>query len=273
MELGFVGLGDQGGPIAQRLLETGYSVTLWARRPETLEPYAGMQAKRAPDLRTLAERCDWIGICVFDDAGVREICEEIMPYMRAGSTIVVHSTVDPGTCRALAVEAAECGLTLIDAPVSGGNAGAHAGTLTVMVGASPAAFAMSEPFFRAYGSLVVRVGEPGAGQAAKLINNTLMAVHAGLAQAALRTGEALGLCPEALTRIVNASSGRSYGFEIFSGVGVDGLARVANILDKDLGLLANCIASDAPMQPYIELTGDLLEHLHATALKQAADGQ
>ena len=266
MELGFVGLGDQGGPIAQRLLDAGHSVTLWARRPETLEPFAGTQAKRAPDLRTLAERCDWIGICVFDDAGVREICAAIMPYMRAGSAIVVHSTVDPATCRALAAEAAERGLTLIDAPVSGGNAGARAGTLTVMVGASPDAFAMSEPLFRAYGSLVVRVGDPGAGQAAKLINNTLMAVHSGLAQAALQTGEALDLDPEALARIVNASSGRSYGFEIFSAIGVGGLARVASIIDKDVGLLANYIAPDAPMQPYIRLIDGLREQLRAASV-------
>lgn len=265
MELGFVGLGDQGGPIPLRLLDAGHSVTLWARRPEALEPYAGAGANVAADLQALAARCDWIGVCVFDDAGVRQVCDAIIPHMRPGSSIVIHSTVHPDTCRALAGEATARGLLFVDAPVSGGNAGASAGTLTIMVGAAPEAFAISEPIFRAYGGLIARVGEAGAGQAAKLINNTLMVTHAGLAHAALQTGEALGLDRQALVQIVNASSGRSYGFEVLGAIGLTGLARVANILDKDLALLANSIPAEAPMSPYVRLTEGFLKELNAVA--------
>ena len=261
MELGFVGLGDQGGPMPLRLLEAGHKVTLWARRAETLAHYAESGAKVAPSLEALAASCDWIGICVFDDAGVRQVCEGIIPFMRAGASIVVHSTVHPDTCRALAKDAADRGLMFVDAPVSGGNAGARAGTLTVMVGASPEAFAISEPILAAYGSLIVRLGEPGAGQAAKLINNMLMAVHAGLAHAAITSGEQLGLDPGALVQVVNASSGRSYGFEIVGAIGAPGLARVSNILDKDVGLLATVAGEQATIQPYIDVTLDFLKLL------------
>src|SRR5690606_2521063 len=111
----------------------------------------------ADDLRQLAERCDWIGICVFDDAGVIDVCDRIMPHMRPGGSVVIHSTDHPDTCRQLAAQAATHGLMFVDAPVSGGNAGARAGTLTVMAGATVEAFAVSEPLFAAYGALVLRL--------------------------------------------------------------------------------------------------------------------
>jgi len=110
MRIGFVGLGDQGGPMPLRLLEAGHDVTIWARRPDACAPFVEAGAKVAPDLQTLGQQSDWIGICVFDDAGVRQVCEAIMPHMQPGGTIVVHSTVHPDTCRELATRAAANGL-------------------------------------------------------------------------------------------------------------------------------------------------------------------
>jgi 3-hydroxyisobutyrate dehydrogenase len=259
MQLGFVGLGDQGGPIARRLIDSGHAMTLWARRAEALAPFADTNATIADDLRQLAQRCDWIGICVFDDAGVTDVCATIMPDMRPGGSIVIHSTVHPDTCRRLAGKAASHGLMFLDAPVSGGNAGARAGTLTVMVGATAEAFAISEPLFTAYSSLVRRLGEPGTGQVAKLINNMLMAANAALGHAALTTGEGLGLDRDALVNIVNASSGRSFGFETYSAAGgLVGFARGAGILTKDVGLLENCVSKEDPILPFLRLTQSFL---------------
>jgi len=265
MKIGFVGLGDQGGPMPLRLLEAGHEVTVWARRPEACAPFAEAGAKVAPDLQTLAQQSDWIGICVFDDAGVRQVCEAIMPHMRSGGTIVVHSTVHPDTCRDLAALAEARDLVFVDAPVSGGNVRAREGSLTIMIGSSEEAFAASEAVLRAYATTIVRTGEPGAGQAAKLVNNTLLAAHAAIAHAALQTSEQIGLDRAGIIQIVNASSGRSYGFELFGAIGMAGFARVSSIFDKDVSLLSGYIAPDAPMRPFIELTEHLLDELRPLA--------
>jgi 3-hydroxyisobutyrate dehydrogenase-like beta-hydroxyacid dehydrogenase len=132
--VGFVGLGSQGGPMARRIVQAGFPLILWARRAEALAPYADTAAQTARDLADLGARCDHVGICVFDDAGVREVCAALLPAMRPGSRIAIHSTVLPETCVELAALAAARGVALIDAPVSGGGPGAAAGTLTVMVG-------------------------------------------------------------------------------------------------------------------------------------------
>jgi len=244
-----------------RLLEAGHDVTIWARRPEACAPFAAAGAKVAPDLQTLAEETEWIGICVFDDAGVRQVCEAVMPHMRSGGTIVVHSTIHPQTCRDLATQASAHDLVFIDAPVSGGNVRAREGTLTIMVGSSENAFAANAEILRAYASTIVRTGEPGAGQAAKLVNNTLLAAHAAIAHAALQTSEQMGLDRAGIVEIINASSGRSYGFELFGAIGMAGFAHVSSIFDKDVGLLAKYIAPDGPMRPVIALAEHLLDEL------------
>jgi 3-hydroxyisobutyrate dehydrogenase-like beta-hydroxyacid dehydrogenase len=185
--------------------------------------------------------------------------------MGRGGTIVVHSTVHPQTCRDLAEQAAAKALVFIDAPVSGGNVRAREGTLTIMVGSSEDAFAANAAILRAYATTIVRTGEPGAGQAAKLVNNTLLAAHAAIAHAALQTSEQLGLDRSGIIEIVNASSGRSYGFELFGAIGMTGFARVSSIFDKDVGLLAKNIAPDAPMRPVIALAEQLLDELRPLA--------
>lgn len=148
----------------------------------------------------------------------------------------------------------------MDAPVSGGNAGAQAGTLTVMSGATPAAFAISEPLFAAYGSLVVRVGDAGAGQMAKLINNMLMAANAAVGHTALNTAETLGLDREALIGIVNASSGRSFGFQALApqaALPVSPVVRACWL--GDTALLESCVPDLDPIRPFLHLTRAFLE--------------
>jgi 3-hydroxyisobutyrate dehydrogenase-like beta-hydroxyacid dehydrogenase len=261
MKCGFVGLGDQGGPIPYRLQNAGHEVAVWARRPEATQPYAEAGILVSEDLPALARACDWIGICVFDDAGVRQVCAELMPHMRQGGMIVVHSTIHPETCRLLSEHASAHGLEFVDAPVSGGNVRAKDGTLTIMIGASDEAFAKSGPILEAYGSVIVRVGPPGAGQTAKLVNNTLLVAHAAIAQAAIEAGKQLNLDPASLVNIVNASSGRSYGFELFGAIGAEGFGRITQLLNKDVGLLRSIAPADAPIQRYIELTDDFLATL------------
>ena len=132
--VGFIGLGSQGGPMARRIIEAGYPVTLWARRPGTLEPFADTAAKTAGSPAELAAASDLVCVCVRDDADTEEVVDAVLGGLAAGGVIAVHSTVHPDTCRRLAERAQARGVRLIDAPVSGGAPAAEAGRLLVMAG-------------------------------------------------------------------------------------------------------------------------------------------
>jgi 3-hydroxyisobutyrate dehydrogenase len=135
--VGFIGLGSQGGPMARRIIEAGYPVTLWARRPATLEPFADTNAKTAGSPAELAAASDLVCVCVRDDADTEEVVDAVLGGLAAGGVIAVHSTVHPDTCRRLAERAQAGGVRLIDAPVSGGAPAAEAGRLLVMAGRLP----------------------------------------------------------------------------------------------------------------------------------------
>jgi 3-hydroxyisobutyrate dehydrogenase-like beta-hydroxyacid dehydrogenase len=247
MTYGFIGLGDQGAPIARRMIDAGLALILWARRAETLAPFAGTSVEIATNVAELGAKAEHVGICVVDDVGVREICAALIPAMREGGRIVIHSTIHPNTCIELAKQAKARGLNLIDAPVSGGGAAARAGALTLMVGGDAATIAAARPVFETFSRLILHLGGVGAGQSAKLINNALMAAHVALAHNALEGGAKLGLDRDALVELINASSGRSFGFEAYAGLpGVQAFAHAANLLAKDVRLLGEALGADDP---------------------------
>lgn len=242
---GFIGLGSQGGPMAERMLAGGFSLAVWARRPEALEPFTAQGASAAASVEELAAACDHIGVCVVDDAGVAQICDALIPAMRPGSLLAIHSTILPESCVALEARCAERGIAFLDAPVSGGGGGAAAGTLTVMCGGSAEAFAQASPVFATFAGLNVHLGPAGSGQRAKIVNNTLMAANMGLGQAALDAGEALGIDRKALAELIKASSGRSFGFEVLARLPTPAaFALGAPLLAKDTNLLRDILPGD-----------------------------
>jgi 3-hydroxyisobutyrate dehydrogenase len=246
VNVGFIGLGSQGAPMARRIIDAGYPVVLWARRRDTLAPFADTTAETASSIAELGARTAHVGICVRDDAGVSEVCDQLIPAMYAGGRIAIHSTVHPKLCVALAAQARARGLSLLDAPVSGGGPGAAAGALTVMVGGDEEALAAARPIFATFGGLIVRLGGVGAGQTAKLVNNALMAAHVAMAHQALAAGSALNLDRAALVDIVKVSSGRSYGFEVYARLPApSAFAHGAKLLAKDLRLLGEVLGEDA----------------------------
>ena len=184
-KIGFIGLGSQGGPMAERIALAGMPLVVWARRAEALAPFIAKGASAAASVAELGAACTQVCVCVVDDAGVLGICDELIPAMRAGSRLVIHSTILPETCAALAERCAARGIAFIDAPVSGGGPAASAGTLTVMCGGEVEAFAAALPVFETFGKMVVLLGPAGSGQRAKIVNNSLMAANMGLAHAAL----------------------------------------------------------------------------------------
>ena len=219
--VGFIGLGSQGGPMAQQIIDAGYTTTLWARRPETLEPYEGNVApsplRRPP---TLGAASDVLCICVVDDAGVDEIlrgADGALATLADGSIVVIHSTVRPSTCIRLQDDFPS--LRILDAPVSGGGHKAAARELLVMVGGDEATLDECRPILETFGNPVLHLGPLGAGQEAKLLNNTLFTAQLALAAEVFDVAAQRGLDQASVAQILATGSGRSFAADIVGGSG------------------------------------------------------
>ncbi|MGH3634403.1 NAD(P)-dependent oxidoreductase [Mycobacterium sp.] len=251
MHIGFIGLGSQGGPMARRIIEAGYPTTLWARRPASLEPFADTAAKVAGSPAELAAASDLICLCVVGDPDVEELAggeNGLLAGAKPGSVIAVHSTVHPSTCRALAEGAAAQGVSVIDAPVSGGAPAVAEGRLLMMVGGDADVIERCLPVFETYADPVVHLGDLGSGQTAKLLNNLLFTANLGTAATALTLGEALGVVPDRLTEVITHGSGNSFALNALGG-DIAGLGRLAGLagalLQKDARLIADLAGAAA----------------------------
>lgn len=242
---GFIGLGSQGAPMARRIIDAGFPTILWARRPVSLEPYRDTVAQFARSVEDVGAACDVVGLCVVNDDDVREMAGRLLPAMRTGSTLLIHSTVHPDTCRSVAATAAETGVRVLDAPVSGGAPAAEAGELTVMVGGDEQVLAEVRPVLDSFAGLIVRLGEVGSGQLVKLINNSLLVANLGMADAALQAGAALGIERQSLVTLLKASSGRSFALDVRARMETPtGFRHGSALLRKDLRLLAEVLGPD-----------------------------
>jgi 3-hydroxyisobutyrate dehydrogenase len=263
MRVGFIGLGSQGGPMAQRIIDAGYPTTLWARRAATLEPYEGSAATFADSPAALAAASELIGVCVLGDADVEDVVTAMLPGVQEGTVVAVHSTVHPQTCVRLAQVVAARGATLIDAPVSGGGGAAASGALLVMVGGDAEPLERCRAVFETYGNPVVHMGPLGAGQVAKLVNNVLFVVNIATADDALALGESLGLDRSALAMVIGRGSGNSYSLAVVGNQGVESLGQVAGAtLRKDVDI-ATSIATerDARTGSLLSIAEDLLARM------------
>jgi 3-hydroxyisobutyrate dehydrogenase-like beta-hydroxyacid dehydrogenase len=236
--IGFIGVGSQGGPMAHRIVDAGMSLVVWARRREVLDAYKAKGARAAATVAELGEACDHVGICVVNDADVLSITDQLIPAMKPGSRIAIHSTILPETVARLEAQCEAAGLQLIDAPVSGGSPGAEAGTLTVMCGGRQDAYEAALPVFRTFGRLIPLLGPAGAGQRAKIVNNAMLSAHMGVAQAAIEAARALDIDRAAFVELIQASSGASFGFSVFARLpSPAAFTTGAPMLLKDMNLL------------------------------------
>jgi len=210
--VGFVGLGRMGMPMALRLTDAGFTVQAFdAAGPVMKSITADPRLMAAPALADVARGADVV-ILMLPDSNVVEqvlVADGLLDAVDSQCLVIDMSSSEPARTRALAALAAGRGVTLIDAPVSGGVAGATAGTLTIMVGATPAVYAKALPVLTPLGARVVHAGEVGAGHAIKALNNLMSAAHLAVASEALIAGRRFGLDPEVMLEIVNGSSGRS----------------------------------------------------------------
>jgi len=253
MRVGFIGLGSQGGPMARRIVGGGLDVTLWARRPATLTPFADTSAKTAQSPAELAAASDLVCLCVVGDDDVREVLagdNGVLAGLAPGGIVAIHSTVHPDTCRELAESAAKQGVSIIDAPVSGGGPAAEEGQLLVMVGGDDEVVERCRPVFATYADPIVHLGPLGSGQLAKILNNLLFTANLGSAASALELGEALGIPREKLGEVVTRGSANSKALSSIAAFGgrTDQLASIAGaLLQKDVRHAASIAdAASAP---------------------------
>jgi 2-hydroxy-3-oxopropionate reductase len=230
MEVGFVGLGIMGRPMALNLLRGGHAMHVWTRRPEAMQPLLAAGATGHGSAAEVARAAEVVCCCVADAPDVEQVAlglNGVADGAAAGCVFADMSTIAPASARAIAARLAERGIDMLDAPVSGGESGAIAGTLSVMVGGRPEVFERVRPLFGCLARSITLVGPSGAGQVAKACNQIVTGVAiAAMAEAfnfARRAGVDPGRVREALlggyagSRILENHGGRMVAREFAPG--------------------------------------------------------
>ncbi len=215
MKLGFIGLGNMGFPMTLNLLRAGFDVTVHNRSREAIRRLTVEGAHPAETPDEVAARSDVVITCLPTPATVEQVYRDdrgLLAAARDGLTLVDCSTVAPALSRALYEEAREAGAAFIDAPISGGPAGAKAATLTIMAGGDADAFERVLPIFQALGTNVHHVGPPGTGSVVKLINQHLTAINTATVAEAMVLGAKAGADPQILFDVIKTSFGASTMF-------------------------------------------------------------
>ncbi|MDP2518703.1 3-hydroxyisobutyrate dehydrogenase [Shimia thalassica] len=255
MKIGFIGLGNMGGPMATNLAKAGHDVTGFDMAEVSIEGVSMAETAAAA-----ATGADVVITMLPNGQILRAVANEIVPAMSQGAALVDCSTVDVDSARAVAEQADAAGLLAVDAPVSGGVGGAAGGTLTFMAGGSTDAFAKAAPLFDIMGQKAVHCGEAGAGQAAKICNNMILGVTMIATCEAFALADKLGLDRQKMFDVVSTSSGYSWTMNAYCpapGVGPQSPSDndyqpgfAAELMLKDLRLsqqAAESADADTPM--------------------------
>lgn len=244
--VGFVGAGKMGEPMVRRLLDAGYRVQVYARRPELREELETLGAVAVDSVAAAVSGAGIVISCLFSDAQLRDVAtgpDGLMATAEPGAVVVSHTTGTVGTLTDLIAEFPD-GPVLVDAPVSGGAHDIAAGKLTVLLGGPDDAVARAQPVLAAYADPVITTGELGTALNLKLINNALFAANAQLVAEAVELGKSLGVRDTSLFEALAQCSGgsRAAGY-VQSAGGVDNFAKVvAPFMRKDV---AACIEAAA----------------------------
>jgi 3-hydroxyisobutyrate dehydrogenase-like beta-hydroxyacid dehydrogenase len=206
---GFIGLGAMGVPMVRRLLGAGFPVYGFNRSRERLDALAQEGLVPCSGPGEVAERAEVIMTALPTEESVREVADAVLAAARSGQVLVEHSTVAPELSRDIAARARDLGADYLDAPVSGGPARAEDGTLTVMVGGEEDVLARVRPVLAAYGDPIRHCGDVGSGQAVKLVNQLLVAIHTAASAEAAAFATALGLDLNLVAEVVGTSFGGS----------------------------------------------------------------
>ena len=278
MKVSFLGLGAIGTPMARHLAQGPYGLRVWNRTGARAAAFAAANgAAQAATPAEAAHGADIVITCFPISADVEGLLDGptgLLAGLAAGALLVDCTSGDPATSKRIAERLVKVKVGFLDAPVSGGVAGAEAGTLTVMVGGDAALLERARPVLECFGKRIVHCGPVGAGDAVKAVNNALLAQHLiGTAEGLLALKKA-GVAPAVALDVINASSGRSNSSEnLFP-------ARVLNrafprtfrlaLLDKDVGIAAGVAREQGVSAPLLDAASALYRAAHE-ALGEEAD--
>ena len=211
MRIGFAGLGVMGAPMARHLVAAGHEVAGFNRSPAKAQAWAEAAGGRyAATVADAARGAELFILCVGNDDDVRQVVLEALPHLGPQAVVVDHTTTSARIAREMAAAADKEDVAFIDAPVSGGQAGAEAGALSVMAGGEAAALARVEPVLRAYARAVKHMGPAGAGQLTKMVNQICIAgVVQGLAEA-VHFAQSAGLDTDAVYEAISKGAAQSW---------------------------------------------------------------
>jgi 3-hydroxyisobutyrate dehydrogenase-like beta-hydroxyacid dehydrogenase len=252
--IGFLGLGQMGAPMAERLFGPDVQLHVYDPREDAMAPFVARGAKACASPAAVADAASIVFACL-PTGKISEAAALGPEGVIHGSAIRIHaemSTIGRAIVQRIAEGLAERGLEMVDSPISGGPAGARAGTLAMMVAGAPDAVETLRPFLLRIGQRVFVLGEqPGQGQVMKLVNNLLFAANTANAFEAFALGAKAGLDPDTMVEMVNAGTGRSFASSDVMPSILSGKLRFGAtiaVLDKDVGLwLDEAKAYDVPM--------------------------
>jgi len=249
--------------MAERMIGAGLRPWLWARRSEVLARYEEADAQIANSPTELGAHCDVIGLCLYDAEATDSVLfgpDGLMSEVRPGTVLALHSTVGPAYVQDLAIRLVKYGVSVVDAPVSGGNAAAL-GQLLVITGGDEELCAVCTPMFATYAGRIVHTGQLGSAQTAKLINNSLMTAITGLVFDAFDLGTALDVDRDRLGEVLANGSAANPSVGICLELGADRFSVAAwPTLHKDvalaqsLGVLNTKILFDAAASTIAEMS-------------------
>lgn len=268
--IAFIGLGNMGGPMALNLARAGYKMTVFDIMPEAVKTLTDAGAEAGADIAATVRDADVIITMLPGNDHVRKVYTGdggIFAAAGKGALLIDSSTINAALAKEISAQAIEKGFEMIDAPVSGGTAGAAAGTLTFIIGGEDKAVAKARPLLEKMGKNIMHAGGHGAGQVVKMCNNMLLAIHMIGSAEALNLGAAFGLDPKVLSDIMMKSSGRNWSLEVYNpmpgvmenvpasrgytgGFGTD-------LMLKDLGLAQEMAQSKTAYTPLGSLARDL----------------
>jgi 3-hydroxyisobutyrate dehydrogenase len=216
--IGFIGLGNMGAPMAANLVRAGHIVRGFDLVPAAMETAAAAGVGHAGSAVEAVLEAEIIITMLPAGRHVTALYADIIPAAAPGALLVDCSTIDVASARQAHAAAAAAGLGSVDAPVSGGVGGAQSATLTFMAGGAPDAFARAEPVLAQMGRRIVHCGEPGAGQAAKICNNMILGISMIAVSEAFVLAEKLGLSHQALFDVASTASGQCWSLTSYCPV-------------------------------------------------------
>jgi 3-hydroxyisobutyrate dehydrogenase len=272
MQVGFVGLGIMGKPMARNVLRAGFPLTIYARHPERAQEILAEGAVLVGSPAEVGRNADVVITMLPNAPEVEEVvagADGVLQGAPAGTVVVDMSTIAPAAARGLAQTCAAHGVAFLDAPVSGGSIGAERGTLTIMAGGDAAAFERCRPVLEAMGRAenIFHVGPSGTGQVVKLANNVLCGVIAAANAEALVLGVSAGVDVLTLAKIIGVSSGANwqlsnvFPLRVWDGSFTPGF--MTDLLLKDLGLALDLGAENGVPMRLTDLAQAMYEQVRA----------